>query len=616
MPNLRTHSLWPCARSGCKDQAPKQVQFEPNAFTLNPMDSLALYLRLLTYVRPYWKAFAVSIVTLILLAATEPLFPALMKPLLDEGFTNKNQTYIKWTPILLVGMFMLRGLFTFSSSYTSSWVANKVVTDLRACMFERLVRLPVPFFDHHASGALTSKIAYDVNNVTGAATQVLTVTVRDSFTILGLLGWLFWLDWKLTLVSLTIAPMIAVVMRYFSRRMRYVSREALRSMGLITHVIEEVATSHKVVKIFQGEDYEAARFKKANEVQRGFAMRSAIASAAVTPIIQLFTAIAVAAVIGIALSDMKGATSTAGGFMSFLTAMLMLLTPIKRLTEVNATLQRGLAAAESVFEMLDEPIETDAGDRDLDKPEGHIRFQHVSFSYPGAKHPALTDFVLDIPPGRTIALVGRSGSGKSTVVSLLTRFYDISEGEIRLDDQPLKSFRLAKLRRNIALVSQDVRLFNDTVAANVAYGRPDASRPEIESALRAAHAWEFVTQMSEGIDTLIGENGVKLSGGQRQRIAIARAFFKNAPILILDEATSALDTESERMVQAALEELMRGRTTLVIAHRLSTIENADTIVVMEKGRVVETGRHNDLLANQGAYARFHNLQHNRRAEEG
>jgi len=572
------------------------------------MNSKQLYLRLLGYVRPYWRMLAASVALLALLAATEPLFPALMKPLLDEGFTNKEQSFIQWAPLFVIGIFVLKSLLTFSSSYASNWVATRVVMDLRNHMFQQLIYLPTSFFDNHSSGALTSKVAYDVNNVTGAATHVLTTLVRDSLTIVALLSWLFWLDWQLTLITFLLAPFFMLIMRYFNQRMRYLSRGNQRSMAELTHLIEQASSSQKVIKIFLGEDYETSRFQHANARQRGFAIRSAVASSAVVPLTQILTSFAVAVIIALALNGTSDSTSTAGGFMSFLTAMLMLLAPLKRIADINPTLQRGLAAAESAFEILDEAAEIDKGTKELHSTKGEISYENLSFSYQDAQQTALNNISFRIPAGTTVALVGRSGSGKTTLVNLLTRFYEPDSGFIRVDGISIQQIPLKHLRSQIALVSQDVRLFNDTIAANVAYGVKHPEEQTIIDALNAAHAWEFVQDQPNGIQTLIGQDGVKLSGGQRQRIAIARAFYKNSPVLILDEATSALDTESERQIQAALEDLMKNRTTLVIAHRLSTIEKADHIIVMDSGAIQEEGKHSELLARNGLYAHYHQLQ--------
>jgi len=402
---------------------------------------------------------------------------------------------------------------------------------------------------------------------------------------------------------------VAIVVKVFSKRMRRMSQEGLRAQADVTHVLQESIDCHKEVKIFGGQDYEARRFDRSNQKQRGYNMRQTMAAAATVPIVQIFASIAVAVIISIALQQSAANELSVGAFVSFLTAMLMLLTPIKHLTEVNSPLQRGLASAESVFELLDERAEEDKGVRTLPRAQGRIEYERVSFAYPGSGREALNDVSVRIEPGETIALVGPSGGGKTTFVNLLPRFYEVSGGRIHIDGIDARVITLASLRANIALVSQDVALFNDTVASNIAYGRAGgASRAELESAARAAHALDFISEMPQGFDTLIGQDGVRLSGGQRQRLAIARALLKDAPILLLDEATSALDSESERHVQAALAELMRGRTTIVIAHRLSTIEHADRIVVLQRGRMVETGNHAELLARNGVYARLYRIQ--------
>jgi subfamily B ATP-binding cassette protein MsbA len=571
--------------------------------------SRALYFRLLGYVRPYRVAFVVAMICMALTAIIEPAFPALMKTLLDTGFGQKGDTDLRIFPVLVVVIFGGRGIIGFVGDYAMAWAANHVVADLRNAMFARLVTLPTRFFDDQSSGALMSKVAYDVTGVTQAATTVATVLVRDSLTVIGLLAWLMYLNWALTLVALVMIPLIAFSVRLFSRRLRIVSRSAQRSMGLITHVLEETIGAHKVVKIFGGEQYESQRFAAANSEQRGHNMRSTVAAAGQGPIVQVFAAVALATIIAVAINQSGKDVTTVGSFVSFMTAMLMLLAPMKRLADLNASLQRGLAAAESVFELIDEPAEDDKGVIELGRVRGEVEFANVNFIYPEAMQPALEGIDIRIAPGETVALVGQSGSGKTTVANLLPRFYHTTGGRILIDGYGIEDIKLASLRRNIALVSQDVVLFNDTVAANIAYGAdPGITHDLVLAAATAAHALDFIEAMPMGFDTLIGENGVKMSGGQRQRIAIARALLKDAPILILDEATSALDTESERHVQAALETLMQGRTTLVIAHRLSTVERADRILVLGKGRIVEQGNHEGLLARNGIYAQLYRLQ--------
>jgi len=571
--------------------------------------SSQLYFRLLGYVKPYWRTFAISILGMAVTAATEPLLPALLKPMLDGTFIHKDDTVIRLVPLLILVIFFVRGVASFVGTYAIGWVGNKVVMDLREEMFNKLLTLPTHFYDDHATGNLISILTFNVNMVTNAATNVVTVSVRDSIVIVGLLGWLFYLNWKLTLLSLIMLPIIAVMLKILNSRLRNASRNTQQAMGDITQVIEESVAAHKVVKLFGGQTYEGKRFvEKANWVRRHI-MKQSMAAAANVPIVQMIAAVALSIIVYIATVQSRSDETTVGGFLSFIAAMLMLTAPIKRLTGVSEHLQRGLAASESIFGLLDTPSEIDTGTVVMGRANGLIAYEHVSLSYQHDKRLALNDINLEIPAGQAVALVGASGSGKSTMANLVPRFYLPTGGRITLDGHDLADLTLSSLRANIALVSQEVVLFNDTVAANIAYGQmrkvPEA---EIIQAAQAAHAMEFIREMPQGLNTLVGERGVKLSGGQRQRIAIARAILKNAPILILDEATSALDSESERHVQAALETLMQGRTSLVIAHRLSTIEKADRIVVLQKGEIVETGTHRELLAKNGVYAQLHRIQ--------
>ncbi|HTN94593.1 MAG TPA: lipid A export permease/ATP-binding protein MsbA [Gallionella sp.] len=573
------------------------------------MTSLQLYLRLLNYVKPYWRTFAISILGMAVTAATEPLLPALLKPMLDGTFIHKDDTVIRLAPLIIILIFFVRGVSSFAGTYAIGWVGNKVVMDLRDEMFQKLLALPTRYYDDHATGNLISKLTFDVTQVTAAATNVVTVSIRDSIIVVGLLGWLFYLNWKLTLLSLVMFPIIAFILRIINARLRNASRDSQRAMGDITQVIEESVAAHKVVKLFGGQQYESDRFgDKANWVRR-YTMKLAMAAAANVPIVQMIAAFALSAIVYLATVQSRSDETTVGGFLSFIAAMLMLTAPIKRITGVSEFLQRGLAASESVIELIDTPGQIDTGKINIGRAKGRIEFKHVSLSYQQDDRLALHDISLEIPVGQAVALVGASGSGKSTMANLVPRFYQPTSGLITLDGHDLADLTLESLRANIALVSQEVVLFNDTVAANIAYGQMrEVPEAEIIAAAQAAHAMEFIREMPRGLNTLVGERGVKLSGGQRQRIAIARAILKDAPILVLDEATSALDSESERHVQAALETLMKGRTTLVIAHRLSTIEKADRIVVLQKGEIVEIGTHHELLAKGSAYARLHQIQ--------
>ena len=575
------------------------------------MNSKDLYLRLLRYVRPYTRIFALSILGTAAAAATEPMIPALIKPLLDGSFVEKDPQTIRLIPLLLVAVFVVRGVTGFIGSVAINWIAHRVVMDLRDALFGRLLTLPTRYFDDHSAGSLLSRLTYDVSQVMNATTQALITVVKDGLAVIGLLGWMLYLNWKLSLMAFLIAPGIALIVRAVSRRLRRLSRELQELMGDLTHVIDEALQGHKVIKIFGGQDYERDRFHRVNNRTRQFSMKLVAASEASGPLVQLLAVLALGAVIYFASLQSAADQITVGGFVSLFGAMAMLLAPIKRLTKVNEQLQRGLAAAETIFALLDEPPEPDRGTRTIGRARGQVGFQAVSHRYLAEGPEVISQLDLEVQPGETIALVGPSGSGKTTLMALLPRFYEPESGDILLDGVPVRELRLADLRANIAYVSQDIVLFNDTVAANIAYGAGfQASKADILQAAASAHAMEFIQELPEGLDTLIGENGARLSGGQRQRIAIARALLKNAPILILDEATSALDTQSERKVQQALDTLRQGRTAFVIAHRLSTIENADRIVVLDRGRIAEIGNHAELLARNGLYASLYRMQSN------
>jgi subfamily B ATP-binding cassette protein MsbA len=562
-------------------------------------------------VKPYRWAFGGVIVAMIVSAATEPLIPALLKPLLDEGFVAKDPAIIKSLPLWLILLATIRGLSTFASQVGLTWVASRVVFDLRGEMFARLLSLPTARFDNASAGALLSKVTFDANRVMLATTEAIIIIVRDSLAVLGLLLWMFYLNWQLSLILFSIVPFIVLVVKYSGKKMRRGNLEQQDKMGQMTRILEEAISGHKLVKIFGGQDYENNRFKKASNGVRFWEVRLKTISHLSMFAAEILIALVLAVIIYIATSQAGHEQVSVGGFISLFAAMGMLFSPIKRLTKVNEQIQQGLAAAQTVFELIDEIPEREHSFL-ASSPIliGNIEFRNLNFSYSNDKK-ILSNIDLKINAGETIGLVGISGSGKTTLTNLLACFYPIENNQIFIDQYDINEISLKILREHLALVSQEIVLFNDTIAANIAYGSmSNASKEDIEKAAEAAFAMEFIKQMPDGLNTMIGERGVKLSGGQRQRLAIARALLKNAPILIFDEATSALDSHAEQQVQMALENLRKNRTTLIIAHRLSTIEKADRIVVLEQGRIAEIGTHQSLLENNGMYARLYQTQVN------
>ena len=576
-------------------------------------DSISLYRRLFGTAMPYWRVMLLSVLTMIVAAVLEPVLPALLKGLVDLSMIQKDPTAAWRLPLLLMLAFLGKGLAEYVISVSSQWVANKAVADLRQRVFEHQMALPLAAHQSEPPGRMLSRILYDIPQVGQALSTAWIIVIRDSLVIVGLVGYLLYSAWELTLLIVAVAPVVAWIIRVASTRLRHSNQDIQDITGQLTGMVDASLVGVKEIKVFGARDYESRRFRLVVDRLRRETMRAIRVSAANVPLVQVLAAMAVSGVIYVATSLSANNRLSPGEFIGFVTAMSMLFEPIRRLTNVNATIQSGLAGAQSIYALLDQPSEPESPAGPVTAfsaapARSPIRFERVCFRYPGQAGWAVDDFTLDIMPGQTVALVGGSGSGKSTLASLLARFFNPESGRILIGDVPIDALALSQWREQIAFVGQQVVLFDDTVAANIAYGRPDIPLERIEQAARAAHAMEFIERLPQGLQTEIGENGARLSGGQRQRLALARAFLKDAPVLILDEATSALDTESERQVQAALGTLIQGRSTLVIAHRLSTIEGADRIVVMDNGRIVEQGRHQELLARGGAYARLYRMQ--------
>ncbi len=572
-------------------------------------ESWTVFKRLLGYVRDRKLGLVGGIIGMLGYAAVDTTFVYSIKPLIDQGLNGNDSSVLKWMPFFVLGIVALRGCAAFLSNYCMAWVGNHVVMRLQQQVFSHLMAMPMSFFDRQNTGNLLSKVTYDAGQVSSAASSTLVSLVREGATVIGLLGLMFWHSWQLSVIFLVVGPLVGILISIISRRFRKISRHIQQAVGDITTSTEQMLKGHKEVLMFGGQEVEDKRFYQVSNRMRQQTMKMVAADAIGSPIVQMVASVALAVFLYVATIDSVKATLTAGTFTVMVTSMMMLLKPLKSLTDVNNQFQRGITACQSLFGLLDSTPEQDTGTRTLERARGEIEFRNVTFTYPAKETPALRNISFKVEAGKSVALVGRSGSGKSTITSLLTRFYDIEEGEILLDGVNIREYRLSELRKQYALVSQHVHLFNDSVANNIAYAAEEKySRDEIQQAARIAHADDFVSKMPEGYDTVIGENGASLSGGQRQRIAIARALLRDSPVLLLDEATSALDTESERHIQAAIDELCKARTSLVIAHRLSTIEKADEILVIDEGHIVERGNHQTLMDMHGTYAQLRAIQ--------
>jgi len=591
-----------------KDNSEKSAQKTPNNRTQKNTTTWQTFKRLMIFAKPYKLAFIAAIIGMIAYAGIDSYVISMLKPLIDEGLTGVNPNFMKWAPLFIIVMFVLRGSAHFVGNYCLAWVGNNVVADLRQKLFEHIMSMSVSFHDRESTGSLIAKLTYDSEQVLQATSRALITLVQQGAFVIGLLIIMFYNSWQLSLIFLVITPVIAVVVIFVSGRFRQISKNIQGAMGQVNSAAEQVFNAHKVVLSFGGQQNEFDRFKKINKHNRQQRMKMVGTKAISVPLIQVIASFALAVVLYVANLESMRETLTPGSFTTVLTMMALLLRPLKMLTTVNGEFQTGMAAAISIFQVLDQNVEKDQGQLVLEKPRGQLAFKNVTFSYAGKKAPAINQVSFSVEPGKTLALVGRSGSGKSTASALFLRFYDAEKGQVQVDGVDVEEYQLKSLRQQFAYVSQQVVLFNDTLANNIAYGIPEASREAIMAAAKSAHVMEFVDKMPEGLDTVIGENGSMLSGGQRQRVAIARALLCDAPFLILDEATSALDTESERHIQEALQHLQQNRTCIVIAHRLSTIENADQIIVMEQGEIIEEGDHQSLLAKNGAYAQLNNLQ--------
>ena len=574
------------------------------------VDAMAVYRRLLSYARPHWGMFMIGVLGMVMYAAVGTITAWFVKNFLNAAFVVKNLAVLRFVPPGIILIFLLRGIGDYLANYFPGWVSRQMVKAIRADLFSHYMRLPTAWYERESSGAMLSRLTYNTELVADAATNSATVLIRDTLTIAGLLGYLFWLNWRLALFAMLAAPIIAGLVSSVNRRFRRYSTRIQNSMGDVTRLAKEAIDAHRVVKVFNAQEHMESAFATANELNRHSNMRLISARSTSNPVVQMIAALGLASVLYVAIRQVDSGAMRVGDLVGFLIALLLVPEPLRRLVSISGPLQQSIAAGAGLFEIIDTPGEPEGGSRTLHSARGEVEFRHVGFTYDTDKGKVLHDINLRVAAGTTVAIVGRSGSGKSTLVSLLPRFYDPSSGAVLLDGVDIREYRLRDLRSQISLVSQEVVLFNDTIRNNILFGATGVDAQAVDAAAQAAFVSEFVAELPQGLETVVGDRGLLLSGGQRQRIAIARALLRNSPILVLDEATSALDTASERHIQSALDQLVKNRTTFVIAHRLSTIEHADLIVVMQDGAIIESGTHAQLVASSRVYAQLHQLQFN------